>query len=79
MISEEMNKNMTEDVMGEELEKIIYFFQKSKSPSPNRFTIEFYQGFYDLLKLDLLKVVREYQRARKVIEALNTTFFSSIP
>ena len=44
----------------EELEKIVYSFQKGKSPAgPDGFTIEFYQGFFELLKEDLLKVVQE--------------------
>ena len=59
LISEEMNNSMSEEVREEELEKIVYFFQKGKSPDPDGFTIEFYQGFFELLKEDLLKVVQE--------------------
>lgn len=33
--------------------------EKSKSPHPDRFTVKFYLGFYDLLKDDLLIVVKE--------------------
>ena len=54
-----MNKSMKEDVSKEELEKIIYSFQKGKITTIDGFTIEFYQGLYSILKIDLLKVVRE--------------------
>jgi hypothetical protein len=35
--------------------------------------------FYDLLKVDILKVVRESQRFGKVLGSLNSTFISLIP
>ena len=63
----------------EELDKIVYFFQKGKSPDPDGFTIEFYQGFFELLKEDLLKVVQESQRDRKVLGALYSTFLALVP
>ena len=61
------------------MEKIVYSFQKGKSPSPDEFTIEFYQRFFEPLKLDLLKVVRKSQRAGKVLGALNSTLLALIP
>ena len=54
MVNDDMNKNLEEEVTEEELEKIVHSFQKGKSPGPDGFTIEFYQGFYELLKHDLL-------------------------
>ena len=39
LISEEMNNSMLEEVAEEELEKIVYSFQKGKSPGPHEFTI----------------------------------------
>ena len=42
-------------------------------------TIEFYLGFYDLLKDDLLKVFRESQSSGKVLSSLNSTFIALIP
>ena len=79
LISKEMNKTMIEEVREEELEKIVYSFQKGKSPGLDGFTIEFYEGFFELLKSDLLKVVRESQRVGKVLGALNSTLLALIP
>jgi hypothetical protein len=42
--------------------------QRGKSPRPDGLTMEFYVGFYDLIKDDLLKVVQESQRAKKNLE-----------
>ena len=43
------------------------------------FTVEFYIGFYDLIKKDILEVVRESQESGKVLGSLNSTFLSLIP
>ena len=79
MISEEMNNSLKEEITEEELEKIMYAFRKGKSPGSDGLTIEFFQGFYDLVKEDLLKAVQESQRAEKVLGALNSTFLALIP
>ena len=47
LISKEMNNTMAQEVTEEELDKIVYSFQKGKSPGPDGFTIEFYQGFFE--------------------------------
>ena len=77
-----MNNSLKKEVTREELEKIVYSLQKGKSrgksPGPDGITIEFFQGFYDLVKEDLLKVVQESQRARKVLAALNSTLLALI-
>ena len=79
LINEEMKKSLKEEVLEEGLEKIVYSFQKGKSPGPDGFTIEFFQGFFELVKGYFLKVVKESQRAGKVLGALNSTFLALIP
>ena len=54
-----MQQDLIEEMTEEELNKIISTFQKGKSLGPHGFTLEFFLGFYDLIKDDLLKVVRE--------------------
>ena len=79
MIEEEMNIHLKAEVTEEELEKVVYSCQEGKSPGPDELTIEFFQGFYDLVKEDLLKIVQESQRVGKVLGALNFTFLALIP
>ena len=54
MINEEMKIFLKEEFTEEELEKIVYSFQKGNIPSPYGLTIEFFQGSYDLVKEDLI-------------------------
>jgi len=41
--------------------------------------MEFYLAFYELIKDDLLKTVRESQSSGKVLGSLNTSFLCLIP
>jgi hypothetical protein len=41
--------------------------------------VEFFVGFYNVIKDDLLKVVRESKYSSKFLGALNSTFLSLIP
>ena len=58
-ITEEMNDELTKDILEEEITQVLHSFQKGKSPGPDGFTLEFFLGFYELIKGDLLKVIRE--------------------
>jgi hypothetical protein len=41
--------------------------------------VEFFLGFYDLIKEDLLKVIQESQQSGKIIGSFNNTFLKLIP
>ena len=59
MIKKEMQQDLMEEMSKEELNRTISSFQKGKSLGPDGFTLEFFLGFYESVKDDLLKVVRE--------------------
>ena len=63
----------------EELEKTVFQMKKGKAPGPDGFPIEFFQEFWDIIKLDLLTVVQESQKNKKMLRALNSTFLALIP
>ena len=56
-IIEEMNEELTKDITEEEIQQVLYSFEKGKSPGPDGFTLDFFLGFYDKTKDDLLAVV----------------------
>ena len=79
MITNEMNEELTKEVSEEEIRHTLHSFQKGKSLGPDGFIVEFYIGFYDLIKKDILEVVRESYELGKVLGIINSTFFSVIP
>ena len=61
MITEQMNEELTKEISNEEINYTLHSFQKGKIPGPDGFTLEFFLGFYDMMKNDILEVVRESQ------------------
>jgi hypothetical protein len=70
---------LTEIILEEEVHDSLFSLQKGKIRGPDGLNMEFYVGFYELLKDDLLKVVRESQSSGKVLGCLNSTFLALIP
>jgi len=71
----ELNREVT---LGE-LEATLKWFKKDKSPSPNGWSVEFYLAFFDILGHDLLKVIEECKKTRRIHGAINSTFIALIP
>jgi hypothetical protein len=61
--SEEMNESLHVDILEGGILPTISSFQKSKSLGYDSPTIEFFLGFFNLIKNDLLKAVQESQRS----------------
>ena len=70
---------MTKEILEEEIRHTLQTFQKGKSPGPDGFIVEFYLGFYDMLKKDILEVVRESQGSGKFLGSFNSTLLTLIP
>jgi hypothetical protein len=68
-----------EKITKEELETIIHSFQKDKSPGLDGFPIDFYQGCFDFIGEDLLKLVKHSRRTRQMHAPFNATFIALIP
>lgn len=56
-VSREMNEQLLCPILLEELERIVSHMRKGKAPRPDGFPVEFFQEFWDIIKLDLLEVV----------------------
>ena len=59
--TDEINLSLEEEVSKPELKAIFFSMRNGKSPSPNKVIVEFFKSFYDILKEDLLLMIRESQ------------------
>ena len=69
----------TSEVTLAEVESAFKGFKRDKSPGPDRWQIEFFLWFFDLVGKDLLRVVELLRIEGKVIKSINSIFFTLIP
>ena len=77
-IIEEKNEELTKDIVEEEVQQQLQSFQKGKSQGLDVFPLEFFLGFYEHIKWDILEVVKESRKVWKVIGSINYTFITLI-
>jgi len=77
MVNEEDSERILKFVM-DELLYVFSTFKKDTSLGPNGWKIKFFLDFFDLLGEDLVRVVEEVIRPRKVLVNINTNFITLI-
>src|SRR5699024_8566754 len=71
----ELNRPFTE----EEVIKVIWSMDSDKAPGPDGFTIHFYKMCLDIIKTDLLKMIKGFRNKAKVGGGTNSTYLALIP
>jgi hypothetical protein len=79
VFNDEMNDSLIVDITEGKFLVALSSLQKGKIPGPDGLSVEFYLGFCELLKDDLLKVVQESKCYGKVLGSFNTTHLALIP
>ena len=79
LVSAEMNEPLLRPILLPEVEKVVFNMKKGMAPSPDGFLIEFFQEFWEIIKLDLLEVVQESHRNKQMLKSMNSTFLVLIP
>eukprot|EP00253_Pinus_taeda_P027333 PITA_27333 len=79
VITKEMNDNLNKEIEEEEIKRAIWNLHPDKAPGPDGFPICFYRRFWNLIKKDLVKMIRWAQRKRKIGGYTNATFLALIP
>jgi hypothetical protein len=67
VFTEEMNLALEEIVYEPKVLTVLSSMQKGKILDPDCFTMKIFIGFYELLKEDLLMVVRGSHKSRKML------------
>eukprot|EP00253_Pinus_taeda_P003055 PITA_03055 len=78
-LDQEEGRELIKEVTLEDLEATLKWFKKDKSHGPDGWTVEFYLEFFEILGLDLLKVVEDSRANGKMYEPFNATFIALIP
>eukprot|EP00253_Pinus_taeda_P001989 PITA_01989 len=78
-ITQEVNDSLNREIAEEEIRKAIWTLQPDKSLGPDGFPINFYRDHWQLIRKDLVKMLRGIQRKRKMGGYTNSTFLALIP
>jgi hypothetical protein len=79
MVNDDENAQLFKEISSEELVVVMSSFQKEKSLGSDGWPIEFFIDLYDVVGLDLLRMVEEVQQYGRISRALNSTFLALIP
>ena len=78
-VSEEENEVLMAPFSGEEIKMVVFDMEHNKAPGPDDFSAEFYQFFWEVLKLDLLSIFYEFHARRLPIHSLNFGVITLLP
>eukprot|EP00253_Pinus_taeda_P020601 PITA_20601 len=79
LVSSEDNSALTQPITEEEIIKVIWSMDSDKAPGPDKFTIHFYKTCWEIIKEDLLKMIKGFMKKAKVGGGTNSTYLALIP
>ena len=53
--------------------------EDGKAPGPDGFIVNFFHHFWDLIKLEVWKIVENYRLSKKILPTFNVIFIINIP
>lgn len=73
------NELLVENFSEDEVKNAIEMCDGSKSPGPDGFNMEFFKKFWDMLKNDIMRIMREFHQYGRLVRGLNNSFIVLIP
>eukprot|EP00253_Pinus_taeda_P031705 PITA_31705 len=78
-VTQDTNSRLTCEVEEEEFQKAIWSLHPDKAPGPDGFPISFYREYWQMIKKDILKMIRWVLRKGKLGGFTNSTYLALIP
>eukprot|EP00253_Pinus_taeda_P030505 PITA_30505 len=79
LVSLEDNESLIRPASEEEIINIAWSMEPDKSPRPDGFSIHFSRICWEIIKIDLMRMVQGFMRKAKVGGSINSTFLALIP
>lgn len=78
-LSLEMNNWLERPLSDEEIKLAVFTLASEKAPGPDGFSMAFFQGYWDIVQKDIVKLLKEFHSYGKISRGLNSTFITLIP
>jgi hypothetical protein len=79
LVTKEDNTTLLSPTNEEEIRKIIWSMAPNKAPGPDGFTIHFYRICWNIIKSDLMRMIKGFLQKAKLGGGTNSTFLALIP
>eukprot|EP00253_Pinus_taeda_P028094 PITA_28094 len=79
LISYEENAELCRPATEEEITKVVWAMDADKAPGPDGFSVHFYKACWQIIKLDLFKMISRFMEKAKVGGGTNSTYLALIP
>lgn len=79
LVTREDNHNLNRPISEEEVSEVINEMKNGKALGLDGFNIEFFKACWETVKHDIVEVVEDSRRSKKVLKALNASFIAMIP
>jgi hypothetical protein len=79
LVTKEDNTALLSPTNEEEISKIIWSMDPDKAPGPDGFTIHFYRICWNIIKSDLIRMIKGFLQKAKIGGSTNSTFLALIP
>lgn len=78
LVSRDQNMALLREISKADVEEIIKNMVKNKAPGPDGYTVEFVQATWSFMGEDIVKIVEESRRTKRMHPVLNSTFLALI-
>jgi len=78
LVTREDNHNLNRPVSEEEVNEVINEMKNGKAPGLDGFNVDLFNVCWKTVKQDILEVVEDSRRSKKVLKALNASFIAFI-
>ena len=78
-MEQEQEDDLNCSVTKGEIEGVLKWFKKDKSPGPDGWPIEFFIHFFELIGNDLLLAIEDSRVKGRIYDGFNSTFIALIP
>eukprot|EP00253_Pinus_taeda_P003653 PITA_03653 len=79
LVNEDNSSNLMKPFTEEEISNAIWDMEPDKAPGPDGFSAHFYRAYWTIIKSDLLRMAKAFQKKTKVGGSTKSTFLALIP
>jgi hypothetical protein len=73
------NEKLTAVITEQEVKEAVFQMKYNKAPSPDGFSAEFYQNFWETIKVDLMALFKDFYEEKLPLFSLNFGILTLLP